>query len=368
MLSGPGTSGAVNGMGGTQTVVPPAVGTAIYTVTAFYPGGKTVAATASVTVLTCPTDQGVTWPVDAVHPVFYGTQDLTMAANGVPTDMTIYYPSVDGTPSSARMLRLCNTKWPVVLFLHGQPPAGVSPSGYQRRFSVIMGELARSGYVVVAPNYDAQLATADASPAMVAAAMQDVAWVRHNWSEAGSVDQRPEQTAVMGHSYGALLAARVAAAHPEMRALVSLSGPYDELDDAQALLQSITVPSLYMWGRGLFFEDLDEFGNRWNQLTRFRYAAVFDGEHFDYLPPQDSGTAPRGACPLIGGAAADLATLFVSPQLRVGSSTTAFPVDLSVPTVTLTQQQQFYAGGQLTTLGRMSTTSGCQLTLRHAGS
>ena len=210
MLSGPGTSGAVNGMGGTQTVVPPAAGTATYTVTAFYPGGKTVAATASVTVLTCPTDQGVTWPVDAVHPVFYGTQDLTMAANGVPTDMTIYYPSVDGTPSSARMLRLCNTKWPVVLFLHGQPPAGVSASGYQRRFSVTMGELARSGYVVVAPNYDAELATPDASPAMVAAAMQDVSWVRHNWSEAGSVDQRPEQTAVMGHSYGALLAARVA--------------------------------------------------------------------------------------------------------------------------------------------------------------
>jgi len=362
MLTGPGTSGAVNGMGGTQTVVPPSSGTNTYTVTAFYPGGSVEVASASVTVQACTSDPGVTWAVDAAHPVFYGAQDLTVAGDGVPADMRIYYPSADGTPSTARMLA-CGSAWPVVLFLHGQPPDGL-PGPYNQRWFVLPAELARSGYVVVVPNYNAQLATAADAPAMVSAAMQDVSWARHNWAHSDRVDQRPERTAVMGHSYGAILAARVAAAHPEMGAFVSLSGPFDELGDAQALLQSITVPALYMWGRNLLFEDLDVFGDRWNRLTRLRYAAVFDGEHFDYLRPQDSGGAPRGSCPLIGGTAADLATLFVSPRVRVGSSTTVFPLDLSVPAVTLTPQQQFYAGGHLTTLGQLNTTAGCHVNIR----
>jgi pimeloyl-ACP methyl ester carboxylesterase len=322
-----------------------------------------VPATAAAAVAPSCSSDPVTWAVDAVHPVLYGTQNLTVAANGTPNDMMIFYPSVDSTPPSAGMLRLCGTRWPVVLFLHGQPPYP-SPSDYYKTWSAIPSELARSGYVVVVPSHNAQPPTATDSPAMVSEAMSDIAWVRQSWAEASWVDQRPEQTAVIGHSYGALLAARVAAAHPEMGAFVSLSGPFDELGDAQALLQSITVPSLYMWGSGLFFEDLDQFGNLWNPLSQFRYAVVYDGEHFDYLPPEDTGSEPRGPCPLIGGGAADLATLFVSPRVRVGTSNTFFPPNLTVPTVQLTQQQQLYAGGQLTTLAQMRSTAKCGLNIR----
>ena len=90
-----------------------------------------VPATAAMAVdLSCSSDP-VTWAVDAVHPVLYGAQNLTVAANGAPNDMMVFYPSVDDTPSSAGMLKLCGTRWPVVLFLHGQPPYP-APSDYYK--------------------------------------------------------------------------------------------------------------------------------------------------------------------------------------------------------------------------------------------
>jgi hypothetical protein len=77
----------------------------------------------------CPDDPaqsgGVTWIPDIGHPVFFGFEDHSVST-GAPRDMRIYYPTFEGTPQNAPVLRVCIGRWPVVLFLHGQTPAGGS--------------------------------------------------------------------------------------------------------------------------------------------------------------------------------------------------------------------------------------------------
>ncbi len=198
---------------------------------------------------TCPTDTagpgGIDWVPDVAHPVFWGFQDLT-TADGAPRTMRIYYPSHAGTPQGAPILQMCLFRWPVVLFLHGQPPAGVSGTGYHRRWLRIPYVLARSGYVVVVPSYTAQPPSDDPEP--ITAAVNDIAFVRTAWTNSKWVDRLPEQTAVSGHSYGALLAARVAGAHREFGAYAGLSGPFpgegvvDLLQQIRALVVSDVGP------------------------------------------------------------------------------------------------------------------------------
>jgi hypothetical protein len=81
---------------------------------------------------TCPTDPaatgGIDWTPDLGHPLFWGVQDLG-TAQGAPRDMLIYYPSLEGSPTNAPIHQRCLTRWPVVLFLHGQPPTGVPTRG-----------------------------------------------------------------------------------------------------------------------------------------------------------------------------------------------------------------------------------------------
>ena len=72
--------------------------------------------------------------------------------------------------------------------------------------------------------------------------------VRTQWHEAKWVAQSLGSTAVAGHSFGALLAARIAAAHPEIAAFVSLGGGFHQLvDSAAELLNSIRTPSFFMF-------------------------------------------------------------------------------------------------------------------------
>ena len=74
---------------------------------------------------TCPDDPsesgGVDWWPNPAQPVFYGYQDLD-ESTGAPRPLRIWYPSVDGHPEGAGVLKLCLVRWPLVLFLHGEPP------------------------------------------------------------------------------------------------------------------------------------------------------------------------------------------------------------------------------------------------------
>lgn len=315
---------------------------------------------------TCPDDPddptNVDWTPDVGHPVFWGFQDLG-PADGAPREMRVFYPTYEGFTDRPPILKVCLNQWPVVLFLHGQPPTGIPFAGYHRRWDQFGAALARCGHVVVVPNHAAGLPQ-DSSDPQIQAALDDVDWVRTDWEHAGSVIQQPESTAVVGHSYGALLAARVAAARPQIGALVSLSGGFHELSGPLTVLQGAGPPALFMWaqgdGLGLVFEDLDS-GGLWDRLAGPKYAVVYQGEHFDYLR---EGGDLRGPCSLVGAVAAELATLFISAQVPKPLSRTRVPVDLRPPQVNLSDRQRFFAGGHLNGLAQFAEREDCQAQLR----
>jgi pimeloyl-ACP methyl ester carboxylesterase len=215
--------------------------------------------------------------------------------------------------------------------------------------------LARCGYVVVVPNHNPGIL---ASPADVQAAMRDVDWVRNQWSGADWIDKRSTSITVAGHSNGALVAAAVAAAHPEIGAFVSLGGHHPNPPDNFEVLLTVSVPSFYMWTKTNQLEDLDGL---WEGLPASKYAAVYEGQHFDYLSESDISGVPRGPCPHIPGVAADLAALFVSSNV---ASLTQIPIGLTKPQVQLTPEQAIYAGGNLASLDQINTHPGCRVDLR----
>lgn len=293
-----------------------------------------------------PSVSGVDWIPDVAHPVAWGEEHLT-TADGAPRIMSIYYPSPRFIPPRP-MLRSCLGKWPVVLPLHGQPPAGVSTSpadAYNQRFGRIAVALARSGYVVVAPLHTPN-PTPDAANTVIANAKTDIDWVRNSWHEAKWVSRSSKSVTVVGHSYGAIEAARIAAGWSEVAALVSLSGPYLELNDASNLFSSIGCPSLFMFSKSsdVEYEKIEDSpnpgNNLWRNLPGDRYAAAFEGQHFDYLDPSVAGDAPRGPCSHIGQLAADLTALFVASNVQ---SLTRVPIELRKPDVVLSDAQQTLA-------------------------
>src|SRR5688572_9602586 len=64
---------------------------------------------------TCPDDPaesaGVDWTPDILHPMFWGFQDLD-AASGAPGPLRIFYPTFEGTPRNAPILKLCLVRYP----------------------------------------------------------------------------------------------------------------------------------------------------------------------------------------------------------------------------------------------------------------
>lgn len=306
----------------------------------------------------CP-DQpsGVDWIVDVAHPVFFGAE----AAAGSPRPMTIYYPSA--SPRAGALLQPCLQKWPIVLFLHGMPPIQGRPtSPWASVWTRLPQTIARCGYVVAVPSHNAQ--EIESNPAAtISAAMADIEWVRSSWGGSPWVDKRANSTTLAGHSYGALIAAHTAAQH-EVGALVSLSGPYIQDGASKQALKQVTAPSFFMWGGGdastSLFGNLDEVGFWANQLTQTRYAAVYEGEHFDYVDAVHTGGAERGPCAHIGAVCADLAALFIASNI---ASLTRVGVGLHEPQVTLTPQQQLFAEGHLQGFDQF-TGPGCRMTLR----
>lgn len=308
----------------------------------------------------CPDDPeesgGVTWTPDVMRPVFYGFRDLT-TADGAPTTLRIWYPAYEGFTDGPPILKLCLVRYPVVLFLHGQPPCPTAD--YHKLWSVIPAVLARSGYVVVVPRYTQSLPAA--TDPNITLALDVVDWVRDGWSERKWVDPAAESTALAGHSYGGLLAARVVAAQPSIGALVTLGAPWYEMSDRNAVLRSLTLPKLLMWGRVLFFEDLARL---WDALPTPKHGATYEGEHFDYLRAQPDCPVPRGSCEALGFGTADLVALFLSRYVPVQLSPLHIPESLEPPNVPLSPEQQFFGGGRLGGLQTLAAADECKVELR----
>ena len=81
-----------------------------------------------------------------------------------------------------------------------------------------------------------------------------------------------ELTAIVGHSWGALLGARLAVVRPEISAYVSLGGTFLEFSAPGAVLQCIYKPSLFMFIKPSVTEDRDA-GGLWRSVAAPKYRA-----------------------------------------------------------------------------------------------
>lgn len=313
---------------------------------------------------TCPDDPnesaGVDWTPDILHPMFWGFQDLDVA-NGAPRPLRIYYPTYEGTPQNAPILKLCLIRYPVVLFTHGQGPC--PDANYFRRWHILGMVLARSGYVVVMPKLSQQ-PPVEGSPD-IAAGLGALDFVRNTWEHRNWVDSDATATTVVGHSFGAVIAARIRQARPTIGAYVGLSGAWTEVTDTIPLLQSIQVPAFFSWATltGPVSESMDN-GGLWQAVPGPKWAAIFPGLHFDYISPFTGCSFQRGSCDLVELVMAELVALFITRQVPVKTSHAPIPPSLIPPSVVLTQKQAFFAGGHMNGIGAIESRQGCGIDLR----
>jgi pimeloyl-ACP methyl ester carboxylesterase len=349
----------------------------------------------------CVPDSGIVdWTPDVLHPVSYGYREYAPGESGAPMQLRIFYPShqpfTEGGGNSAPLLKMCNVRWPLVLFLHGLPPCGPDDiPGYFRRWTRLPTVLAKSGYVVAVPSHEPpdprNTSFPEESDAAIARAMSVIDWVRGvrvDSSHPGAATARavgpllsprwenadwvhPRATALAGHSFGALLAARVAQARPSISSFVSLSGGYGFLGDPIPLLSSIQARKFFVWAdprplgnTASSAENLDLAGF-WSRIPQPKHAAFFVGEHFDYIRLRSDSECNerRGPCSVIGSVAADLVALFIARSTPVGASS-SIPLSLIPPDTELTPNQQFFAGAHLSSLIRFDSEPNCRMTVR----
>lgn len=294
---------------------------------------------------TCP----ITWQPQALAPVFFGARSLG-PAEGAPVPLRIFFPSLDGAVETAPLLEGCG-RYPLVLFCHGHC---IGDGEHYRRWFRIPAMLARAGNVVVVPhlagNAGGESPSVSTHPdeATLAAVL---AWARDGWEHAG-VLLPPPATAVIGHSFGAMLGARFTVGRP-IAAYAGLSGGWqDWFGDEPFPLPLVDRPTLLVWGGPS--DSFTALSNaQWEAVKRPRHRVVFtEGEHWDYLeahldvPCRHSS----GPCPHVAGATADLLTMFVGryvpPELGTDLPVRV-PADLDPPELDLTVEQEFFAGGYL---------------------
>jgi pimeloyl-ACP methyl ester carboxylesterase len=321
----------------------------------------------------CPKDPaeqgGIDWIPDVMHPVAAAFQDYGTAQRA-PGNVRVWYPTYQLTTERPErpapggpILKGCLARFPVVLLTHGLAPCGFVGDNYFRRWDTFPADLARSGYVVLVPQIIAINPFEDTTASEMAPFID---WARSGWEHAQWTDKRAESTAVIGHSFGAMVAARIALMRPTIGACVFLSGVWGQFDDQVAVLKAINRPSLFTYVPHARFEDMNDDG-LWNSLPYTKYAAEFPGEHFDYIDRSPAECEPPGGCRLIQPTIADLAALFLGRFVPPAYSTTVIPRSLAAPDSPLTAKQQPYGAFRLKGIERIQTMGGCSLDLKWNG-
>ncbi len=238
---------------------------------------------------------------------------------------------------------------------------------YSKQWYQLPAQLARAGYVVASPH----LANIGAHPEgnnldtnMLGAVRQ---WMYSTWEHRDAI-LPPPKTGIVGHSFGALHAAKLTIAG-NMGAYVSLSGVHTDWGGSQPMpIKALMVPKLFIMGKPGEdnFTELDDI--LWNSLSVPKHRAIFkEGLHWDYLPNGQTPCHPsRGPCPHIAAATVDLVTMFLArylppelhPSLPNSISETLIP-----PALVLTPEQQLYADGYLDGFLQMQGNSDCHVSL-----
>ena len=304
----------------------------------------------------CP----IAWRPNALAPVFYAHRSYG-TADGAPGDMRVFFPSLDGSPDTGEILRPCGL-YPLIVFAHGH--CFTDTDEYLKWFEV-PAVLARAGYVVAVPRLpQIEGGTSPPNADGDLALLRDlVSWLRSAWSESAQLAP-PPATGLAGHSFGAGLAGRLAG-EGNVSAFASLSGSV-----ARAIRDGIHVPKLFVWGSnesippGVALTD-----SEWAAVTPPKHRVVVDDlEHWDYLRAgQSSCESGRGPCGAARVAAWDLLAMFFGnylPPPAVSSLPSQIPESLVPPLpLTLTPDQQFFAGGWLSGFPSLADEAACHVSL-----
>lgn len=314
----------------------------------------------------CP----ISWQPSVLAAVFYGVRDYAGggASGGPPALCRVFFPSIDGAVFDAPILEGC-CRFPLIVFSHGNcaEPAG----DHFIKWYLIPAQLARSGYVVVVPMLEA---TAGGSypwdnDAELQLLKDVISWMRTGWSYRDVLMPEPA-TGAIGHSYGALLAARLVA-DGSASVYASLSGAWSEWPEVPANpIWDLTAPKLFTWGSGVG-DAQSQFDRGWDRLRVPKHRAVFDGAgHWDYLSPGASACeSNRGPCALVAALAADVVSTFFGKYLPPEcwpSLGQRIPESLVPPTLNLTNEQRFFGGSHLMAFTLIGSRPGCAVSLSWA--
>lgn len=345
----------------------------------------------------CP----ISWKPSVFAPVFYGYTDTTAILPMVATQadagasaklrarlrpelgvgtggilalgepVRIFFPSLDGSPQHAPILKGCG-RYPLVIFAHGQCVRDEEP--YKEWFE-LPATLARCGYVVIVPDLD--LGAPSGNEAEQRLIGQLSSWARTRWEHKDVVMPAPA-TALVGHSWGGGLLGHVAGDSPgQYAAYVSLSGV-----EVPGSVGNAAIPKLMTWGDDFALEVPGVQISQWDRLRAPIHVAEFhQAGHWDYLPAgrsacdvDQNGQPARGTCTLTPFLAADIVSCFLTRYLRpegVGTGGWLNPFRISkslkpplFSQIFLTNEQRFFAGGHLMSWGAVESREACGVTLR----
>jgi hypothetical protein len=307
------------------------------------------------------------WQLSVMAPVFYGFTDYG-PPDGLPEKLRVFYPSIERSPQDAPILAGCG-RYPLVIFLHGS----CSEENHYLKWDLVPMELARSGYVVAVPDFSNEPPFSGLDNPDVAKMEQIVHWVRQSWPNAGNLMPAP-MTAVVGHSWGALLGASLAVvlqAQGSVSAYAGLSGGWLEWPSLPPRpLSRLDMAAMFMWGTGSsdIFARLEGGADLiWQETPGATHKVVFrGGEHWDYLRQGTTTCADfNGPCTLMRSLAADFLTTFLShympPQKWLLLNAT-IPHSLIPPPLNLTPEQEFFAGGHLAGFAEIGSSEICSFT------
>ena len=340
------------------------------------------AATLEELAKTCPDPDFastlVDWTPDIARPVGYGmSQFVDAELMGRPSlSFQIYYPSDSLRPVSAPMLKQCLARWPLVVLLHGQEPFDCHPHEefrpqMHRQFTALASLLASSGYVVLVPGHPAHNTTHPDYPEFDGV-LTMMEWVRNHWIEHRWIDPDPARTVLIGHSFGAGIAALIAQRMEKIAAFVSLSAPWRLFDDAQEMLAGNDAPSLFAWATGQtqfsecnedLFDPCPNAGALWPVVSPDKYAIRHRGEHYDLLfdEMKSFGQCTNPLEPPCSSAAAvrELIALFVARYSPVNISNLGVTTDLQIQPVFKTDAQKIYGDVPLPALAAFVDMGDC---------
>ena len=309
-----------------------------------------------------PDTCSIGWQPNALEPVFYGVRDYS-AADGAPANLRVFFPSLDGAVHSAPILDGCG-RYPLVLFVHGDcSQNNPNVNEHYLQWFYPQAQLARSGYVVVVPNFGQVGHPSNFEQENNAFLDQTRSWMRDNWEHRDVLMSEPA-TGIYGHSYGALISALYATSH-DVGAFAGLSGVWQDWSTPPLPFEGLTVPKLFISGGvwDLYTEISDP---KWNAHPPPKHNIEFaQGLHWDYLP---AGTSPcdegRGPCQFLKAAASDFVITFFSKYLApelVPNLPDLIPDSLIPPPLDLsTYEQNFYGAGHLTGVQVLSGNDDCE--------